>query len=235
MSGFQRPRVPAIAGGLAVLALVGSAGGAAGSALITSDQIEDHTIRGVDLHRGAVGATHLAGGAVTEAALVASLVAALEQSGPAGAPGAAGPSGPEGSPGEVGPDGATGPEGASGAAGDRGLAGPAGPRGEAGPAGPPGERGAPGPPGPPGRDGRGRVEFRTDGTSVPGGSTVTLRTRPCASGLVPVSGGLGSENPDGASVGILVAGPDGAGWSLTVQNQSANPIGVTTYVVCVTQ
>jgi hypothetical protein len=111
----------AIAGGLALALVVAATTGAVAGTLITSKDIENHTIQTADLHQDSVKTRNIAPGSVTWGkSLSANAKATIEgllaegtpgstgsqgPAGPAGETGAAGPAGPQGSRGETGPAG----------------------------------------------------------------------------------------------------------------------------------
>jgi hypothetical protein len=111
-------RVLALTGAAALLVTIGGVGGASAAHLITSADIQDHTIGTVDVSSAANSAWSKVGPAGPKGATGAT--------GPAGARGATGPAGAKGSKGTTGatgPAGPTGPAGATGPAGPSGLAG----------------------------------------------------------------------------------------------------------------
>ena len=113
-----------VAGALAVTLVVGATSGAVAGKLITSQDIQDGTIRSADLHENAVKNGTIGKGQVNWQKSLSvptkRRITALVQAGP------------QGEPGPAGPQGAAGPEG------PQGMAGPAGPIGADGPQGRPG-------------------------------------------------------------------------------------------------
>lgn len=84
---------------------------------ITSKQIADRTIEGVDVAAGTIGQKRLKAG----------LRKRIRRPGPPGPAGATGPQGTQGSGGVTGPQGPTGPRGPTGPQGIQGTTGPQGP------------------------------------------------------------------------------------------------------------
>ena len=111
--------------------------------------------------------------------------------GPQGAPGATGPQGPKG------PTGATGPQGPKGNDGDTGPAGPQGPKGDEGPAGPTG------PQGPQGDPGSAATIQVASTTTLPAGSSATVRNVGTSS-AARLEFGIprGQDGEDGAASGV---------------------------------
>jgi hypothetical protein len=136
------------------------------------------------------------------------------------------PAGPQGAPGPVGP---SGPQGAQG---------PAGPTGATGAQGSGGSQGPPGAPGPPGLATLAYVsaDFGPIAAHTQmGGEAV------CATGQHAVGGGVFSESniPGEQSVnstypsdGTGTGGEGTAAWWVDADNNSANPLSFTVYVVC---
>jgi hypothetical protein len=118
--GASTRRALALAVGTALALGVVAAGSAGVQALVTGAQIKDGSIESVDIENRTIRGLDLS------RALVASLRGQRGARGPAGPQGAAGPAGP------AGPAGAQGPQGAQGPAGPRGEQGPAGPATAAG-------------------------------------------------------------------------------------------------------
>ena len=125
-SRLFRGRVTSVAVGAALLVSLGGVGGAVAAGQLGSKDIKDHSVRTVDLAKGAVGAKQLKKAAVRSkqlknggvrpadlSAQVQELIAAAV-TGPAGPAGAAGETGPMGPAGPAG-----GPEGPQGPAGRR--------------------------------------------------------------------------------------------------------------------
>jgi hypothetical protein len=82
-----------------VIALAATGGGAVAAGLVTSNDIQDHTIRTVDIKPDAVTTDVINDGAVHRSDLAGGLLTKVDQpgpQGPAGAQGAQGPAGPQG-------------------------------------------------------------------------------------------------------------------------------------------
>jgi hypothetical protein len=132
----------------AAVALITGATTATAASLITSEDIQNGTIRASDIKKGTISENRLSSGV-------------REQLGKVGEPGPRGPDGatvygPKGDPGPQGPagkDGQNGTNAGPGAQGVKGDTGPAGPKGDPGLAGPAGANGEPGPQGDPGPQG----------------------------------------------------------------------------------
>jgi len=114
------------------------------------------------------------------------------------------------------------------------VVGPAGPQGATGATGPEGPQGPAGPPGPPGADG-GLAGYEI----VPGspvavaGLQVGSATAGCPTGKLAIGGGVSVTNP--AVAGLMVESRPlalGAGWSVSVFNDSEDPTSMTPYAVC---
>ncbi|GAA1479056.1 hypothetical protein GCM10009623_35020 [Nocardioides aestuarii] len=166
-----RSRTTAVLSGALLLVAVGGVGGAVAAGQIGSRDIEDHSIRQVDLARDSVTARQVAKGAVRSSELKdggvrpGGLSAAVHE---LIATAVTGPAGPEG------------PEGPAGPAG--GPVGPAGPEGPAGPAGPAGAAGVSG------------HQVVTKQQSFTGNGTQTL-TVACPADKIALAGGLRSDTP----------------------------------------
>lgn len=123
--------------------------------------------------------------------------------GPKGDDGDTGPAGPQGAPGATGPQGpkgetgATGPQGPKGDDGDTGPAGPQGPKGDEGPAGPTG------PQGPQGDPGSAATIQVASTTTLPAGSSATVRNVGTSS-AARLEFGIprGQDGEDGAASGV---------------------------------
>lgn len=111
-------RAVAVAGALAVTLLVGATSGAVAGRLVTSQDIQDGTIRSVDLGTNAVKNKNIGRGQVnwwkSLSAPTRRHIQSLVQAGPQGEPGAAGAPGAPGPAGPQGPRGLRGPEGPTG-------------------------------------------------------------------------------------------------------------------------
>lgn len=105
---------------VALLLMIGGAGGAVADRLITGKQIKDGTVTTADVKDKTLQATDLSPAAVQ---------ALSGRTGPAGGTGPAGATGPVGLAGSAGPTGPAGPAGPAGATGPAGPAGAAGPGG----------------------------------------------------------------------------------------------------------
>lgn len=114
----------------ALLVTLGGVGGAVAGDLVTSRDIQNDTIRSIDVKDGGLGLRDLNGFTKNR----------INQPGPAGE------------------DGADGRDGKDGAPGAQGPAGPAGPAGATGPQGPKGDKGDAGSDGADGQDGRDGLE-----------------------------------------------------------------------------
>ena len=210
-SRLFRGRVTSVAVGAALLVSLGGVGGAVAAGQLGSKDIKDHSVRTVDLAKGAVGAKQLKKAAVRSkqlknggvrpadlSAQVQELIAAA----------VTGPAGPAGAPGETGPKGPAGPAG-----------GPAGPQGPAGPEGPAGPAGVSG------------YEIVTSATTLSGGGAKTVSVA-CPGGKVAVGGGARSE------VQVTLAGsyPTGSGsaWSTVVSRggKAKGAYTVSAFAVC---
>ena len=123
----------AVVAALAVTVLVAGTTGAVAGRLVTSQDIQDHTIQPRDLAPNSVRGSKIAPRSVTWdkslSRTTKKLIAGFASAGPTGPAGAQGATGPVG---PVGPAGVEGPVGPAGADGTDGVAGPAGPEGPAG-------------------------------------------------------------------------------------------------------
>jgi hypothetical protein len=110
-----RSRSAAVVAGAAVIALAATGGGAVAASLVTSSDIQDGTIKTVDIKPDAITGDVISDGAVHQKNLSDGVQSKLDQTGPRGATGAQGPAGvqgPAGAQGPAGPKGAGGLEGA---------------------------------------------------------------------------------------------------------------------------
>lgn len=207
------PAAPALLLTAAVTALLAGAGGAVAGSLVTSAQIQDGTIRSVDVADGTLNLRDMRPGA---------------REGMAGEDGATGAAGAAGTDGVDGVDGAPGPRGLVGATGLPGPAGAPGPQGLPGLAGVDGAAGADGADGADGLIGYQVVE----GTPVlatlldpVNGVYSKVAQAACPTGKTAISGGsylfgaLGGV-PLGTSVTWDMANFTGTGWMV----QSAGPV-----------
>lgn len=217
------------------VALLAGGAGAVGAGLITSAQIADHSIRGVDIHRAAVGPDQLRDGSLRRADIASSLLSRHATPGPPGPVGPEGEAGPPGPRGDAGPSGAAGP---AGAPGPTGVPGPEGPQGDDGPPGPPGPPGPDGDVGPPGRDGaRGVRDYEVivgDPLTLAAGRWAMFDTPACGAGRVALSAGLRESGLDvttAAPAGIVDGIPQY--WYLEVRNATDVTVTSAAYTVCV--
>ena len=154
--------------------------------------------------------------------------------GPPGPQGPVGPTGPQGDPGPKGDTGAPGAQGGPGPKGDTGAIGPQGPKGDTGATGAPGPAGPTGPQGPQGAQGPAGVSgyaVQSISGTIPANQGVE-GTAACSGGGKAVGGGW--------DAGQFVTPPntahpksDGTAWVGELNNNTANPLPVTFYVVCV--
>jgi hypothetical protein len=170
-----------------------------------------------------------------------------------GEDGAVGPQGPAGEQGQRGPDGPPGPQGERGLSGEPGQAGPRGADGVAGPQGPLGERGprgldgAAGPPGARGPAGpQGEQGPQGPAGGISGWTLVTTQfwvlaydhsadSVNCPAGKVVLGGGYTLAQMPLESIGKLVvwrSGPITHGWSIGVQNATAEAHFITVWATC---
>lgn len=236
MWSFSKSRMAAVAATATALAVSGGVGGAVASSLVTSAQIADQSIRGVDLHRGAVGSAQLQDAGVGESALDPKLAAQLAKPGPQGPQGPQGERGPQGPAGDVGP---TGPQGATGLTGPQGPQGPKGLVGLRGPRGARGETGPQGEPGRPGHPGVGRVSALSVVKRLGSGKVGWFLGPACATNEVAVSGGIAAVEGQAASryIDMLTSQPDVTDtgqqtWAVIASNPTAAEADFEIFTIC---
>lgn len=145
----------------------------------------------------------------------------LAAKGDTGATGPTGDTGPQGPQGIQGPQGLTGDTGPQGPQGDTGATGPMGPQG------PQGDTGPQGPMGPSIADTRNVISHTV---SVTAGTQATV-VATC--GVDEVAIGGGGQATD-ANASMNASWPSGTRtWSVTFWNNSAGPVDVTSFVICV--
>ena len=114
------------------------------------------------------------------------------------------------------------------------VVGPAGPQGATGATGPEGPPGPAGPTGPPGADGGlAGYQIVTGSPVAVAGLEVGSATASCPTGKLAIGGGVSVTNP--AVAGLMVESQPlalGAGWSVSVYNDSEDPTSITPYAVC---
>ena len=123
--------------------------------------------------------------------------------GPKGDDGDTGPAGPQGAPGATGPQGPKGETGETGPQGPQGPTGPTGPRGPKGDDGDPGPAGPTGPQGPQGDPGSAATIQVAATTTLPAGSSATVRNLGTPS-EAKLEFGIprGEDGEDGAASGV---------------------------------
>lgn len=185
----------------AAVALAVCAGGATAASLITGSQIAQHT--------------------VTQGNLASGVLAKLNRSPLAGAPGAVGPQGPAGAAGAAGPQGVAGPQG------PQGIPGPG--AGATGPAGAQGPQGDQGPQGPAGVVDLGRIRYVQGATATITSAGTVSSQAVCGNGSRLLSGGYTGSN----LAVVLQNYPSSSSTWFVQATSTGGTASVTAYAVCV--